>query len=95
MPGRGAIAGRLVVFPNVRRAGKSTLSAAPARAGHRVFSDDVVPFSVPAAAPARGLAMEIAPRLLLPMTRPSAHAAMDALLSQRPACVARQIGETL
>jgi hypothetical protein len=62
-----AMAGRLVVFPNVRRAGKSTLSAALARAGHRVFSDDVVPLCFPGGAPARGLAMGIAPRLRLPL----------------------------
>ncbi|HLQ18422.1 MAG TPA: hypothetical protein VK146_05530, partial [Tabrizicola sp.] len=32
-----AMAGRLVVFPNIRRAGKSTLSAALSQAGFRVF----------------------------------------------------------
>jgi hypothetical protein len=61
------IAGRLVVFPNIRRAGKSTLSAALARAGHRVFSDDVVPLSFPPSGPATGHAMGTAPRLRLPL----------------------------
>ena len=48
----GAMSGQLVVFPNIRRAGKSTLSVALARAGHRVFSDDVVPLSFPSEGPA-------------------------------------------
>ena len=61
------IAGRLVVFPNVRRAGKSTLSVALAHAGHPVFSDDVLPLVFPALAPAYGLAMGLAPRLRLPL----------------------------
>lgn len=61
------MAGRLVVFPNVRRAGKSTLSAALARAGHRVFSDDVLPLSFSDGLAARGLAMGVAPRLRLPL----------------------------
>jgi hypothetical protein len=61
------IGGRLVVFPNIRRAGKSTLSAAFARAGHRVFSDDVVPLSFPQGGPALGHAMGTAPRLRLPL----------------------------
>lgn len=61
-----AMAGRLVVFPNIRRAGKSTLSAALAKAGLAVFSDDVVPVSFPGG-DAQGLAMGIAPRLRLPL----------------------------
>jgi hypothetical protein len=62
-----AMAGRLVVFPNVRRAGKSTLSAALARAGHPLFSDDVVPLSFVAGIRARGHALGLAPRLRLPL----------------------------
>lgn len=61
------MAGRLVVFPNIRRAGKSTLSAAFARAGHRVFSDDVVPLSFPQGGRAMARAMGTAPRLRLPL----------------------------
>ncbi len=62
-----AMAGRLVVFPNVQRAGKSTLSVALARAGHALFSDDVVPLSFTTNDRARGHAMGIAPRLRLPL----------------------------
>lgn len=61
------MSGRLVVFPNIRRAGKSTLSIALARAGYRVFSDDVVPLSFPVAGPAVAHAMGLAPRLRLPL----------------------------
>lgn len=60
-------AGRLIVFPNVRRAGKSTLSAALAQAGHRVFSDDVVPLTCPAQGQAAALATGLALRLRLPL----------------------------
>jgi hypothetical protein len=61
------MAGRLVVFPNIRRAGKSTLSAALAMSGYPVFSDDVVPVSFTADNRALGRAMGIAPRLRLPL----------------------------
>jgi hypothetical protein len=61
------MAGRLVVFPNIRRAGKSTLSAALAMAGYRVFSDDVIPVAFTDSPSAHGLAMGIAPRLRLPL----------------------------
>jgi hypothetical protein len=61
------IAGQLLVFPNVRRAGKSTLSVALAKAGHCVFSDDVLPLFLSDKAPVQGLAMGIAPRLRLPL----------------------------
>lgn len=60
------IAGRIVVFPNIRRAGKSTLAAALARAGHRVFSDDVLPVGF-ADGLVRAQSMGIAPRLRLPL----------------------------
>jgi Coenzyme PQQ synthesis protein D (PqqD) len=62
-----AMNGRLVVFPNVQRAGKSTLSAALAQAGHALFSDDVVPLSFTRDGHAKGYAMGIAPRLRLPL----------------------------
>ncbi|MFN4203506.1 MAG: PqqD family peptide modification chaperone [Tabrizicola sp.] len=61
------MAGRLVVFPNVQRAGKSTLSSALARAGHPLFSDDVLPLSFTTDNLAWGRAMGIAPRLRLPL----------------------------
>ncbi|MFM7445286.1 MAG: hypothetical protein ACKO2N_15505, partial [Tabrizicola sp.] len=68
------MAGRLVVFPNIRRAGKSTLSAALAMAGHPLFSDDVLPLSFTTDRRALGRAMGIAPRLrlTLPDTVPPA-----------------------
>ena len=62
-----AMAGRLVVFPSVRRAGKSTLSVALARAGHALFGDDVLPVSVTTQGQALGHAMGISPRLRLPL----------------------------
>ena len=58
---------RLVVFPNIRKAGKSTLSAALAKAGFQVFSDDVIPVLFSDEPRAHGLAMGIAPRLRLPL----------------------------
>jgi hypothetical protein len=61
------MAGRLVIFPNIRRAGKSTLSAALAMAGHPLFSDDVLPLSFASDKRALGRAMGIAPRLRLPL----------------------------
>ena len=62
-----AMAGRLLVFPNVRRAGKSTLAAALAHRGYRVFSDDVLPLSFPDGGPVLARSMGIAPRLRLPL----------------------------
>lgn len=62
-----AFGGRLVIFPNIRKAGKSTLSAALAQAGHPVFSDDVVPIFFDEQQQGHGLAMGIAPRLRLPL----------------------------
>ena len=61
------LGGRIVVFPNVRRAGKSTLSAALAWAGHRVFSDDVLPVGFPGGQVALVESMGVAPRLRLPL----------------------------
>jgi len=60
--------GQLVVLPNGRRAGKSTLVAALTRLGHRVFSDDVLPICY-AEATERfvGIANGVAPRLRLPL----------------------------
>ena len=58
---------KLVVFPNIRRAGKSTLSCALAHAGYGVFSDDVLPTSFGEGGQAIGHAMGIAPRLRVPL----------------------------
>ncbi|MCB2134819.1 MAG: PqqD family peptide modification chaperone [Rhodobacteraceae bacterium] len=61
------IAGRLVIFPSARRAGKSTLTACLARRGFRVFSDDFFPVSLSAAGHLQGHATGISPRLRLPL----------------------------
>ncbi len=58
---------RLIVFPSIRRTGKSTLSCALAMAGHRVFGDDVLPTCFDEHGHAYGQAMGIAPRLRLPL----------------------------
>jgi hypothetical protein len=60
-------AGRLVIFPNRYRAGKSVLSACLAAAGVRLFADDVLPIGGPEdRGLAPGIAPGIAPRLRLP-----------------------------
>ena len=60
--------GRLVVMPNTRRAGKSTLSVALARLGHRLFTDDflVIQFD-PDSQTFRGDSNGILPRVRLPI----------------------------
>lgn len=60
-------AGRLVIFPNSRRAGKSTLTACLARLGLAVFSDDFVPISIAGNGRILGLANGICPRLRRPV----------------------------
>lgn len=57
-------AGRLVLFPSHNRAGKSTLMAALAAAGVRVYADDVLPIKT---LTCQAVATGIAPRLRLPM----------------------------
>lgn len=61
------IGGRLILFPAVRRAGKSLLSTCLARIGHRLFGDDVVPVSVGEDGVIRGEALGVGPRLRLPL----------------------------
>lgn len=56
--------GRLVVFPNRYRAGKSLLSVCLMAAGVRLFCDDVLPVG---GENDRGIALGIAPRLRLPL----------------------------
>lgn len=58
--------GRLVLIPNMRKAGKSTLSAALAARGKRVFSDDFVAVRRVAGSHV-GRANGICPRLRLPL----------------------------
>jgi hypothetical protein len=58
------LAGRLVVFPSRFRAGKSTLVAFLASAGHRVFGDDVLSLTEDDQS---GVAAGLAPRLRIPL----------------------------
>nr|MCU0829421.1 PqqD family protein [Tabrizicola sp.] len=83
------MAGRLVVFPNVRRAGKSTLAAALAFAGHPVFTDDVLPLRFADNGSAQGVAMGLAQRLRMPLP-PAAPAAMQAWVTGMPGPENRQ-----
>lgn len=57
-------AGKLVIFPNKYRAGKSILSACLAAANIKLFGDDVLPISLPDRC---GIAPGLAPRLRLPL----------------------------
>jgi hypothetical protein len=59
--------GRLVLFPNRRRAGKSTLTAVLASRGYRVFTDDFLPISVDPGGYIHGRANGILPRIRLPL----------------------------
>lgn len=61
------MADQVVIFPNIRRAGKSTLAAALAQAGCPVFSDDVLPIRFPSGHSPVAHSMGIAPRLRLPL----------------------------
>lgn len=66
--GAGAdFAGRLVVFPATRKAGKSTLSVAMAAAGIRMYTDDFLPVSVEDDGIIRGVSSGVSPRLRLPL----------------------------
>ena len=58
-----AVNGRLLLFPASHRAGKSTLAAALAAVGQRVFGDDVLALDEAG----EGMALGIAPRLRLPL----------------------------
>lgn len=57
------INGRLVLFPESSKAGKSTLTVAFAAAGYRVFGDDVLGLT----AGGVSVAMGVAPRLRMPL----------------------------
>lgn len=72
-------AGRLVIFPNRYRAGKSTLCAHLAASGVRLYADDVLPIRE---RPNRGVAPGILPRLRLPLPA-DASAAFRAFVDRR------------
>jgi hypothetical protein len=59
-------AGRLVIFPSTRRAGKSTLTVALAAAGKKVFTDDFLPLKATNDGLLSGISSGISPRLRLP-----------------------------
>ncbi len=61
--GSAVIDGRLLLFPETHRAGKSTLTAALAAVGQRVAGDDVLALTPRG----EGMALGIAPRLRLPL----------------------------
>lgn len=61
------VAGQVLIFPNTRRAGKSTLSVALALAGEQVIGDDVVPLGFDSDGRAHAHGMGISPRLRLPL----------------------------
>lgn len=67
------IGGRLVIVPNVRRAGKSTLTACLAARGHRIFSDDFFPVGLSGEGQLFGHATGILPRLRLPVPASFSH----------------------
>ncbi|MFQ5623090.1 MAG: PqqD family protein [Paracoccaceae bacterium] len=60
-------AGRLVLFPNTKRVGKSTLTACLSARGMRVFTDDFLPIEVDAGGLPLGIAGGVAARLRLPL----------------------------
>jgi len=70
------IEGSLVVFPAASRAGKSTLAAALAAAGQRVFTDDLLVLD---AAAGEGMALGVPPRLRLPLPEGLAATFLDFL----------------
>ncbi len=78
-----SFAGRLVVFPATRKAGKSTLSVAMAAAGIRMFTDDFLPVSVKDDGIIRGISSGVSPRLRLPLPA-QIGARATAFLAQRP-----------
>ena len=63
-----AFNGRLVLFPNRRRSGKSTLTAVLAQRGYTVFSDDFLPITIGDDGVMFGVANGINPRLRLPIS---------------------------
>ena len=67
------VGGRLVLFPESHRAGKSTLAVAFAAAGYRLFGDDVLGLT----REGNGVGLGIAPRLRLPLPETLAPELLD------------------
>lgn len=61
------VGSRLILFPNARRAGKSTLTAALARQGMRIFTDDFLPVRYDGEGRLVGRGNGVAPRVRLPL----------------------------
>lgn len=61
--------GSLMLFPNQRRAGKSTLTACLAALGAHVFTDDYLPLRLDKDGAMRGIANGAAPRLRRPLPK--------------------------
>jgi len=82
--------GRLVIFPNTRRTGKSTMTAALAQLGHKIYTDDFLPVRVDAHSQAYlGIANGIAPRIRLPLPEGFSDA-LQAWVQQDPGPCNRQ-----
>ncbi len=64
---------RLVLFPNSRRAGKSTLASALAHSGKTVFTDDFLPIEVAEDGFLRGIANGVSPRIRKPIPDSFSH----------------------
>ena len=70
-------AGRLVIFPSTRRAGKSTLTVALTAAGKKVFTDDFLPLKATDDGLLSGISSGISPRLRLPFPDQIGPVALD------------------
>jgi len=76
----GRPAAPLFVFPAATQAGKSTLTAAIAASGGRLYSDDVLPVDLTSGPVAAALAIGLAPRPRLPLPDALPPALRDAIL---------------
>ena len=76
--------GRLVIFPNRYRAGKSLLSGCMASMGLRVFADDILPVDASGdKRSANGVATGVSPRLRLPLPENLADETLNFLKDRR------------
>jgi hypothetical protein len=84
-------AGRLVLFPNTRRAGKSTLTACLAADGCRVFTDDFLPIDLDTNGVPNGIACGAKPRLRLPVPAEFS-SELRSFLEEKMAIIGHQYG---